>query len=403
MEHEEHSREEEAELEAYRRNISLYPLYSFFLGMLIIGPVLTPYLLLKGLDYVQIMVLQSISAATVVFFEVPTGMVADRVSRRLSLVLAGAGMSGGLVLYILGQTFFWLALAEFVFALGLTCRSGAAAALLYESLKKLGRQAEFARIDGRANSYVFVGQAAGTLLSSVLYTYDPDLPFWVGVASAAVAAGLAFFFSPTGDASTPVRYRTHVFDSVRQIYRSKALLWIGALAALMGVAARTGFWLYEPYFTAVDIDVVFFGGIFFVYNLVAAGAAKYLTRSGGGERRTLLGLGLLLGLSFLLPALFFSRLSVAFIGLQQIVRGLYKPTLGAYINVQVTEDRYRATVLSLAGLATSLCFALFSPLVGFSLDRWGAVPTYACMGSATLAGVCLLACWRTEKKQPPGE
>ena len=112
MEHEEHSREEEAELEAYRRNISLYPLYSFFLGMLIIGPVLTPYLLLKGLDYVQIMVLQSISAATVVFFEVPTGMVADRVSRRLSLVLAGAGMSVGLVLYILGQTFFWLALAE---------------------------------------------------------------------------------------------------------------------------------------------------------------------------------------------------------------------------------------------------------------------------------------------------
>lgn len=115
MEHVEHIMEAEVDLELHRRNIRLYPLYSFFLGMLIIGPVLTPYLLLKGLDYVQIMVLQSISAATVVFFEVPTGMIADRVGRRLLLVLAG-----GLAVYILGNTFFWLALAEFVFALGLT-------------------------------------------------------------------------------------------------------------------------------------------------------------------------------------------------------------------------------------------------------------------------------------------
>ena len=125
MEHAEQIMEAEADLEPHRRNIRLYPLYRFFLGMMIIGPVLTPYLLLKGLDYVQIMVLQSISAATVVFFEVPTGMIADRVSRRLSLVLAGVGMAGGLAVYIFGNTFFWLALAEFVFALGLTCRSGA--------------------------------------------------------------------------------------------------------------------------------------------------------------------------------------------------------------------------------------------------------------------------------------
>ena len=396
MEHAEQIMEAEADLEPHRRNIRLYPLYSFFLGMMIIGPVLTPYLLLKGLDYVQIMVLQSISAATVVFFEVPTGMIADRVSRRLSLVLAGVGMAGGLAVYIFGNTFFWLALAEFVFALGLTCRSGAAAALLYESLKKLGRQAEFARLDGRANSYVFVGQAVGTLFSSVLYSFDPDLPFWIGVVNATIAAGLAFFFAPTGDEAAPQRYHSHVFNSVRQVYRSKALLWIGAVAALMGVAARTGFWLYEPYFTAVDVEVVYFGGIFFVFNLVAAGAAKYLTRLQGDGRRTLLGLGLLLGLSFALPALLLSRASIALIGLQQIVRGLYKPTLGAYINAEVKDDRYRATVLSFAGLAASLCFALCSPLVGWSLDHWGAVPTYGIMGAATLAGIGLLGCWRVE-------
>ena len=71
-------------MNALERNIRYYPVHRLFLGLLIIGPVLTPYLRSKGFVYTEIMLLQSISAVSLVVFEMPTGIVADRVSRRLS-------------------------------------------------------------------------------------------------------------------------------------------------------------------------------------------------------------------------------------------------------------------------------------------------------------------------------
>jgi hypothetical protein len=99
----------------------------------------------------------------------------------------------------------------------------------------------------------------------------------------------------------------------------------------------------------------------------------------------LLGLGLLLAVSYLGPALLVSVWSLAIISLQQMVRGIYKPTLNAYVNRQV-EDANRATTISIVSLAGSLGFALLSPLVGLSLDGYGAVYTYTAVG-AILAGV----------------
>jgi MFS family permease len=72
--------------------------------------------------------------------------------------------------------------------------------------------------------------------------------------------------------------------------------------------------------------------------------------------------------------------------LQQIVRGLYRPTLRFYINHQI-KDAYRATVISLVSLAASLGFALLSPLVGVLLDGRGTVPAYCVMAAFSIGGV----------------
>jgi MFS family permease len=162
---------------SYERNIQNYTLYRFFYGMLIIGPVITPYFRWKGLSYTEIMWLQSIAALSVVIFEVPTGVVADKISRRLSLLCAGLCLGIALTIYIHTQSFYAFAFAEALFGLGLTFGSGADSALLYESLHRLGREDEYARIDGRAASFIFAGQAVGVVISSLLYTLNPNLPF----------------------------------------------------------------------------------------------------------------------------------------------------------------------------------------------------------------------------------
>lgn len=381
----------------YERNISNYMYYRFFYGMLIIGPVLTPYFRSKGLSYTEIMWLQSIAAISHVIFEMPTGVIADKVSRRLSLMLAGLCLGVALIIYIQTHSFYAFAFAEALFGLGLTFGSGADSALLYESLHRLGRENEYAQIDGRSASFIFAGQGVGSIISSLLYTLNPDLPFWVSVGSAFIAAALALRFVEIDREKSAHKYHIHVFQSLSLAVKTPRILWIVLLAALIGFASRSGFWLYEPYFVYVNIDVIWFGTLFFFFNMIAAFSAKYLVNYVSKYRIALLFMGLLLAVSFLLPALWAMPLAIAFIGLQQIVRGAYRPTLNSYINRQI-EDTHRATIISIVGLSANLSFACFSPLVGMYLDHNGTLATYWATGILTLVGVSLLTLFRRAQK-----
>ncbi len=376
----------------FQRNVRRFIVFRFLRGMLIIAPVLTPYLLLQGLSYAQIMLLQSISAVAVVVFEIPTGAVADKLSRRWALVLGTACMVAGLFIYIQGHDFYTFALAEVVFALGLTLGSGADGALLYESLAHLQRQGEYARIEARAWSYMFIGQGVGAVFSSLVYTVAPTLPFWISLACLALAGLAALGFSETQRTKSQARYYRHIIQGLQWTLGRASLQWTLCLAVWMGFAYRTAFWLYQPYFAQVDIEVAWYGAIFCFYNIVAALAARYLIHQVDVSARNLLGLGVFMGVSYLLPVLWVFPGGVAVIGLQQIVRGLYRPMLGAFVNSQA-QDSHRATVLSIVNLAASLGFALLSPLVGIGLDQRGAVETYVWMGLATLGGMGLLGVW----------
>lgn len=131
------------EIIKYRKNIKIYSGYRFFTNMLIIGPILVPFMLFKGLSYSQIMLLQSISAISVFLFEVPTGAIADKFSRKLSLAISGILCGIGLLIYIIFKSFYIFAIAEIVFGMGMTFSSGADSAILYESLVKLDRKKEY--------------------------------------------------------------------------------------------------------------------------------------------------------------------------------------------------------------------------------------------------------------------
>ena len=154
----------------------------------------------------------------------------------------------------------------------------------------------------------------------------------------------------------------------------------------MGLVYRTGFWLYEPYFKLNDVPIAWYGTIFFTYNVIAALVAR-LGRRVPRQRHALLIASLLslMGCSYLLPALFVHPASLALIALQQIVRGLYRPTLTAYLNERV-RDENRATMISIVGVAPNIAFAAFSPIVGMTLDRLGVVASYIAVGAVSIAG-----------------
>lgn len=382
----------------YRRNIKLYFYFRFFLQMIIIGPIIVPFLLMKGLSYSEIMLLQSISAISVVVFEVPTGAIADKISRKFSMSLSGFVISFALVLYIIFNSFYVFIFAEILFGVGLTLYSGADTSLLYESLTKLERKDEFQIIEGHAASNVFYGQAIGSAISGFLYAYIKSLPLWISALNALIASFIAFGFTEVERKKSEHKYHRHILESLKLSFKNSRILWAFSFAAIMGFVFRVSFWLYQPYFDSVNIEVKYYGLIFFLFNIVAAISAKYLIKniSKKRPRKVLIKLLITVGFTFILPIIFLSPFSILILAVQQMVRGIYRTVLRFYINHQI-KDEFRATVTSLVSLAMSLSFAIFSPFVGVSLDNKGTGFTYIWMGVISFGGATFL--WFLRKFQ----
>ncbi len=90
------------------RTIRSYYLFSSFSDLLIIGPIIVLFMIHKGLSFTEIMLLQSVCALSVFFFEVPTGALADKLSRKVSLCLGAVFYALGLFIYIIGHSFLLL-------------------------------------------------------------------------------------------------------------------------------------------------------------------------------------------------------------------------------------------------------------------------------------------------------
>src|SRR5688500_12219147 len=106
-------------------NIPKYISYQIFNGLIFFAPVLVLYLQSKGLTMAQILTLQSVFAFGMVIMEVPTGVVADRYGKRISLVLGSFFFTLGLIIYGVSGTFLQFIIGELCASIGMAFISGA--------------------------------------------------------------------------------------------------------------------------------------------------------------------------------------------------------------------------------------------------------------------------------------
>ena len=71
--------------------------------------------------------------------------------------------------------------AEFVLAVGHSMRSGSDSAMLYDSLKELTRETEYASIEGRGNQFARIGTGIASISGGLLAALSMRLPFWFNI------------------------------------------------------------------------------------------------------------------------------------------------------------------------------------------------------------------------------
>ncbi len=106
-----------------------------------------------GLSFTQMMVLQSWFSFWLFVLEVPTGVVADCLSRKMSIMLGTVAITLGALVYGSLPNFYIFLGGEFIFALGFALLSGASEAWLYDTLVEQDEEDRAKKLIGTAHSF----------------------------------------------------------------------------------------------------------------------------------------------------------------------------------------------------------------------------------------------------------
>lgn len=340
-----------------------------------------------GMSVATMLTVQAFFGLVIALFEFPSGYVADRLGHRRAIVLGTAATVVGWAIYALAHGLGTVLLAEATLGLGYALISGADSALLYESLRELGREQEFARWFGFMRTIAQVAEGLSALLAGYLYARWARLPFALEVVVALLALTLALSLAASRRAAVTAGHLGRMRALVRRVLREDTALRATQLVMIaFALATFAPIWLMALYATDAGLDVAWVGPMWAVGSFTTAIGAALSERSAArlGHLTLLWSCVGLIALGYLGLGLAQAAWGVAFYFLLTFVRGLHLPLLH-HGEQRLAPADDRAGAVSLRSFLFRGSFVLLGPLIGVAVDQHGQRPVLlVCGGLSTL-------------------
>jgi DHA3 family tetracycline resistance protein-like MFS transporter len=342
------------------------------------------------LSPLQLVLMGTAMEATVFIFEVPTGVVADTYSRRLSLVIGFVGM--GVAWLLVGVVSAAAAIIALwaLWGVAYTFTSGAYQAWITDEVgvERVGevflRGARFSYVGAMLGLVGFVALGTVSLRAAV-----------VASGAVTVAGGLAclFLMPETGFRRRPreeragalAELRTTAVNGGRFVRAQPLLLLLIGIALIGGMSSEAFDRLKEAHFLrniglpaigGFDAVVWFgaFSAVAMIFGFFVLGRLqKRFERVGSaGLAKLLLGFTAVMTAGLLVYALT-GTAAVAIVALLAVLltRGVVYPLWNTWVNQQITDSSIRATVISITGQADAIGQTAGGPVLGAIGNVWG--------------------------------
>jgi len=386
------------------RDLRLFYLFRLLATSYLYVPIFMLFMEDRGLSFRERMALGGIYSAVVILVEIPTGVFADRIGRRTSMMAGALTMVASCLLAYQATSFAEFALSESLAAVSMSLCSGADSAYLFDLLAEHGVAHEYGRRESHASAWHLMGSAIAYAGGGALGMIDRGLPYLVtaGVSATAVVVALLLRDDrrqlPAVDARPPARevlrlWASHMREALGDIRLSGRLAWIIGYSAVVFALLRATVYLYGPYLKARGFDELQIGlvyaGVYVVASLVAH--QGHALRQRFGDELLLWGLLATLAASFLLLEAVQGPWVLALLGVQAFANGLYSPLVKPLLNRDIPDSRRRATVLSVESIARRSAMGALAPIAGFYGERYA---LYLCAAIGLIGFVALAAVQR---------
>ncbi|MFX0115496.1 MAG: MFS transporter [Candidatus Hodarchaeota archaeon] len=351
------------------------------------------FFLFLGYSFADIGLFEAITSIVIVITDLPTGALADSIGRKWAVFIANFFMllmvlllgfsTGGLIVIIMAGALNGL---EFSF------KSGANTALLYDTLKQLGKEEEFLRISGRINAAALIARLIGLITGAYLFAIDERFPYWTW---AILILSSLFFLSiiqepvKTSHKLTIKHLMEDMGDSLKFIFEKKILLWMILFFLVVDVFAESYWDVYsQAHLKSLGAEIAILGIIFAVLAGIGAIASYYADdlEKKFGEQRSLYGLIFLQSCVFILMAtinnwIWLILCLILFTSIREYGFLLYDN----YFNKYVPSEN-RASILSARSVLYNGLFGggIIIWFFGFSIDSFGRQTTLISSGILVL-------------------
>lgn len=371
----------------------------FFSGLRITDAVWVALLAARGFSLWEIGLAESVFHVVSLLCEVPSGMAADLLGRRKTLLSGGVLTVTCNLLMAFAPNLFTICLAMGLNALAMTMFSGTSTALVYDSLKTEGREDEYIQVSANSSQISMLANAIGSL-ASLLKRFLGFAGFYLlsaafeGVSTAALALmeepivtkaqasrGKQTLRALPGQFTKLARNSLHVLHTcpmAGKLIASSALISVPSYLTKMFLQQRLvelG-WPTELLFLPLLL-----GGLACVAGTEIGRRVRCRSM-----RRLYTACALLCGVGTLLVGAAPAWGGILGMMLVQGVLEVYLLHESQKLNDAIPSDQ-RATLISVDGMAYSLLMIPASPLVGAVGDAFG----QAGAGLALLGGVIVLS------------
>ncbi|MFT5210027.1 MAG: DHA3 family tetracycline resistance protein-like MFS transporter [Flavobacterium sp.] len=314
-----------------------------------------------GLNPLQMVLVGTVLELSGFLFEIPTGVIADVYSRRLSMIIGYIMVGLGYVLLGLFPTFEVILISQVIWGAGFTFISGAGQAWISDEIGELKANRSFII----ASQFGKVGLLLGIVVCVALATIDMRIPIIVGSLGLVLLGIFAFFFMDEKNYKPEIEAHRETWSQMASTFkgglnlvRSHPVIWIIIVIAVFEGMYSEGFdrlnapFLIESFeFPVVMVvDPIIWWGVMSAGSTIFAFAALDIVRryvDTSNYRHLVIALtlssALLVGmmLSFALAGSFVVAL-LCYFGIATL-RSVKSPLSTAWLN-QNLESSTRATV-----------------------------------------------------------
>ncbi len=262
----------------------------FTLSASLIWGINTLFLLGAGVDIFQVFLINAIYAGSMAVFEIPTGIFADTLGRKMSFVSGSVVLMLGTLAYVyvsfIDNNFIYFCIASGVLGFAFTFYSGAVEAWIVDALKFTGYKESLDGVFSKGSVVSSLSMLVGTVSGGIIGTWDLRGPYVlrsiillvVSIVALVYMKDLGFNKRDLEIKKIPMEMKKIAIESFRYGLQRKSPRKLMMISFVFSTFMMWGWYAWQPHFLNLfgDKEAVWVAGIIAALISLSMAAGSFI-------------------------------------------------------------------------------------------------------------------------------